>query len=99
MTINKELQAKIDRFFSEFGPRPDFKVAIYRVEPKWCAGYIETVDVFEPNDVTLDDIRDSHGGGKFHLKIMDARCRYIENRTITISGEPLQHGRSIGRTR
>ena len=98
MPIDDDQKAKLDRFFSDFGPRPEFKVAIHRVEPTWCAGYIEIIDVFEQDDVSFERIKGQYGGGKFYLKIMDSNCHYIENRTINICGEPLRHGRRIDRS-
>jgi hypothetical protein len=74
-------------------PEPIFKVTVHRTEPEKYAGYLDTIDVFGPNDASPGALIELFGGGKYTLRIKDAKGRYVGHRTITICGEPLQKGR------
>ena len=73
---------------------PVFKVTIRRTEPENYAGYLDTIDVHEPEDISLNTLIGLYGGGRYSLRIKDARGRYIGHRTVQICGPPLQRGRS-----
>ena len=72
---------------------PIFKVTVRRTEPENYAGYLDTIDVHDPEDISLNTLIESYGGGKYSLRIKDPRGRYIAHRTLQICGPPLQKGR------
>ena len=72
---------------------PIFKVTIRRTEPEDYAGYLDTIDVHGPDDVSIGTLIELYGGGKYSLRIKDARGRYIGHRTVQICGPPLQRGK------
>jgi hypothetical protein len=76
---------------------PVFKVTIRRTEPEDYAGYLDTIDVHEPEDISLNTLIELYGGGRYSLRIKDAQGRYVGHRTIQICGRPLQRGRSSRR--
>ena len=92
MSENMQRDDEIVRAFPGFGYRPMFKVAIRRVEPKWCAGYQGTIDVDDQEDISFESIRDEFGGGRFYLKIQDSYGRYLAHRSMKICGEPRVNG-------
>lgn len=92
MSKNSQQTEEIARTFPDIGFRPMFKMAIRRVEPKWCAGYLETIDAYDHEDISFESIRDQFGGGRFYVKILDCRGRYLEHRSMHIAGEPLENG-------
>ena len=95
MTNIKQQIAHIENFFD--GLRPKFKLAVRRVEPKWCAKHLGTIHIFEGEDLSFEAIRERFGGGKFYIKIKGKDGRYLGHRTITICGEPLEDWRPIHR--
>jgi FtsZ-binding cell division protein ZapB len=94
MSENWQQNLDVERFFSEFGPNPRFKVTVRRAEPVWCSGYLETIDADE-EEFTWETIRDRYGGGKFYLKIKDGHGRYLGHRTVKIADRPMENGRPI----
>ena len=95
MSRNRQRTDEIARTFPDLGFRPMFKMVIRRVKPKWCAGYLETIDAYDHDDISFESIRAKFGGGKFYIKVQDCHGCYLEHRTMHIAGEPMKNGRVI----
>jgi hypothetical protein len=78
--------------------RPGIVVAIERIRPSWCAGYLEEYTIDEEGLSELRDyIRDEYGGQVYRLTVQfpDGRPAYISK--IPISGRPRDRGRPLSR--
>jgi hypothetical protein len=53
----------------DFGSGPKCRLAIYRARPEWCSGYIEAIEIYSPEDVSLEYLRDAYGGGTYYIKV------------------------------
>jgi hypothetical protein len=82
----------VDQVFAQLGLRPELRLAIRRIEPEWCAKYLGTIYIDQGDEFCLETIKRRYGGGKFQIKLKDARGRYLGHRTVTIFGEPLENG-------
>jgi hypothetical protein len=88
----KKQDNEIEQILPDFDHGPKLRAAISRVEPVWCAGYLETIEVYDREDISFATIRDRYGGGKFNIKIMGKKGRYLMHRTAHISGPVLESG-------
>jgi hypothetical protein len=95
VATKKIVDGEMEAFLGDIGCAPRYKISITRVEPKWCAGHLGTIDVECREDISLDGIRDEFGGGLFYFKIRDGHGTYLGHRHARIDGRPLLHGRPI----
>ena len=95
MTENRKGREDIGDLDLWFLPNPKYRLAVRRVEPKWCARYLGTVYIEEGEELSVDSIRQLYGGGKFYIKIKGPKGRYLGHRTLTICGEPMGHGHPV----
>lgn len=80
--------ADVDQFLSQFGS--GHMVQIKRTAPLWCTGYITNVPL--EHGLTLQEIRESYGGRRFRLRVMNERGTYVTQRTIEIADVPRENG-------
>lgn len=95
MATKKIVDEQMETLLGEIGYAPRYKVSVNRVEPKWCAGHLGTIDVECREDISLDEIRDEFGGGMFYFKIKDGHGAYLGHRHARIDGRPMLNGRPI----
>jgi hypothetical protein len=83
--------AMLDSFLSGYGR--GFQVAIVRISPVWCAGYLVTMPL--DHGLTLSEIRESYGGRRFQLRILTDQGRFVKMRTVLIADVPRDNGKPI----
>ena len=83
----------IERLLSETGR--NWKVAISRVKPKWCAGWLETVAIDTDTPISMDYIKEEWGGEYFRIRILDEKGVYQGATNISIAEVPKKYGQRI----
>jgi hypothetical protein len=83
--------AAVDAFLSGYGR--GFQVSINRTAPVWCSGYLTTLPL--EHGITLSEIRESYGGRRFQLRILDSSGRFVAVRSVLISDVPRDDGKPI----
>lgn len=83
--------AAVDAFLSGFGR--GYQVSINRTAPVWCSGYLTTLPL--DHGITLSEIRESYGGRRFQLRILDSSGRFVAVRTVLISDVPRDDGKPL----
>lgn len=91
---SEELPEEIEQFLAEVGSH-GYQVAIRRVAPDWCKGYLDTWSLDEP--FKLRTLRDVFGGKKFMCRIMDDRGKYVRSFTVDVDDEPKRDGMILKR--
>jgi hypothetical protein len=87
--IGEEIPEEIEQFLVEIGTN-GYQVAIRRIEPEWCKGYLDTWSLDTP--FKLRTLRDVYGGKKFMCRIMNDRGKYVRCFTVDIDDEPKREG-------
>lgn len=64
--------------------------SIYRHDPHWCKGYQETVPA--DDSFSIENIKERNGGGRYQLRYLDDRGRFVTQRRVTIDGVPRRAG-------
>jgi len=82
---------ELDQFLAQFGA--GYQAQLHRAAPLWAAGYLSTIPL--EGGLTLADIRESWGGRKFRIKILDAGGRYVTQINTMIADVPRDNGRPI----
>lgn len=94
----KRLLSQARAFLGGVTPSPGLKISIMRVGPTWIpggTGWLETVDYNEPTDFSLEQLKESHGGGAYVLKVLDQFGKFIASQSVKIAGEPKKNGKII----
>ncbi len=81
--------AEVEQFLAEVAGQ-GYQLAIHRVEPRWCAGYLDTWELGEP--LSMSAIRDEYGGKRFRLRVFGEGGGYLKSFTIRIDAAPLRDG-------
>ena len=68
------------------------KITIHRDEPRWCDGYLDTLNVDGDEPISLEDIRDMYGGRKLTVKVVGADGKIVARRTVKFPDEPKKDG-------
>jgi len=74
------------------GLQPTHQLAITRLQPRWCARWIETIPI-EMDDngehgIDLEFLRDTYGGDKLCLRFLDDRGKFMFQKTVNFKGIP-----------
>jgi hypothetical protein len=64
----------IEDFFDEL--RPGKRIRIWRLEPPWCAGFLETIDISENTAIDVDYLARRWGGKALRLKRIGHNSRF-----------------------
>ncbi|MDD3380011.1 MAG: hypothetical protein PHD68_02185 [Rugosibacter sp.] len=85
--------ADLDEYLSGLGP--DTKLVISRVEPSWCKGLLEEMDITEStNPVSLNYLVQTWGGHKLRLRFRSSNGRWMRHHDVELfSYIPLVYGR------
>jgi len=83
---------EVEKFLGEIAGQ-GYQMAIHRVEPRWCGGYLDTWEVSEP--LSMSEIRDEYGGRKFRLRLFNQHGGFLKQFTIRIDEIPRRHGEAI----
>jgi len=74
-----------------------WRIVIYRLQPTWCRGILETIDVHEP-DFRLDvnELIKRWGGQRLHVKVKNKKNKIMGGGTISLfSYPPMRFGQPI----
>jgi len=71
----------------------DLQCTVHRVFPLWCDGYQSTIPV--DDNLSLETIKQSFGGGRYTLKFLDPGGKYVCQRKIHIGGKPKVDGETV----
>jgi len=85
-------EVEIEKFLGEF-TGSGAKISLYRRAPMWCSGFCEQYPLDDA--ISLEDIRDTWGGRRFELRILNARGVYVSSRHVTIADVPRFRGRAL----
>lgn len=69
---------------------PNWKVSIQRVQPAWCKGHLETIDIYDPSDhgIDMDYLIRKWGGRKLWIRILNEKGQYKSSGTINLFSFP-----------
>lgn len=87
MKLNSEQDKILERLLGPLWTRPKYRLFVRRVEPKYCAKYLGTMDIDDGEQFSFNTFRDIFGGGKFYIKVKDGYGNYIGHRTVTICAD------------
>jgi len=68
--------------------RPGYSVAIHRIRPSWCAGFLERVEISDEDSIDLTYIVDTWGGASFNLRVCDEHGIYRGGAAINCASYP-----------
>jgi len=85
-------EIEIEKYLSEF-TGTGAKVSLYRRSPMWCSGFLDQYPL--DDNIQLEEIRDTWGGRRFEIRVLDSRGVYIASRTVTIADIPRHRGRAL----
>lgn len=84
-------QKDLETLLAELGG--GIRIVIRRLQPSWCAGYIETIELGEDETLSLEDIRSTYGGRKLEFKFIDSDSgKIITRRTEKFPDPPKEDG-------
>lgn len=88
-------QQKIEKILADV--EQGWRVSIYRLQPTWCRGLLETIDIPEPDfRLDLNDLISRWGGQRLHVKVINEKNRIVGGGTISLfSYPPLRFGEPI----
>jgi len=75
----------------------DLQCAVHRIFPLWCDGYQSTIPV--DDNLSLETIKQSFGGGRYTLKFLDPNGKYVCQRKVHIGGKPKIDGETVDQAR
>jgi hypothetical protein len=75
----------------------DLQCAVHRIFPLWCDGYQSTIPV--DDNLSLETIKQSFGGGRYTLKFLDPGGKYVCQRKVHIGGKPKIDGETVDQAR
>lgn len=92
VTQAEDALEKVEKILSDVST--GWKVQIQRIEPSWCKGILETIDVDDGNPVDIDYLVRTWGGEKLRLRVKDPNGIYRGGADVPLySYEPLHFGR------
>lgn len=80
----------LDVMLSEMGG--GIKLTIKRVEPRWCDGYLDTIEVDTDDVVSMEDLRETYGGRKLSVRVHDQGGKIVATRIIKFPDPPRKDG-------
>lgn len=91
-----EMEA-IDEYLS--GLEPGFKLVIRRLEPSWCKGFLEEIDITEASDpISLNYLINTWGGQRLMLKFRRPNGTWARYKEVSLyTFEPLVWGQPLKR--
>lgn len=97
-TKEEKAQMRLEKLLSEVDP--GFKIAIKRVQPSWCRGHLETIEVYdggeESSAVDMDYLIRTWGGEQLHLKVHNEKGQWIGGGTVSLfTYPPLRRGKLL----
>lgn len=69
------------------------QLQIHRMTPTWCAGFLDTLPMDE--GINLTELRDTFGGERLRLRVLNPNGTYKATRTIRIADKPRVRGEEI----
>lgn len=91
-----EMEA-IDEYLS--GLEPGFKLVIRRLEPSWCKGFLEEIDITEAsNPISLNYLINTWGGQRLMLKFRRPNGQWARYKEVSLyTFDPLVWGKPLKR--
>lgn len=90
LTNDERSQKRLERLMSNL--ERGWKITVYRVQPAWCRGHLQTIEIYDPaEDVQMVDpdyLAQQWGGHKLHLRILDERGRWMSGGNISLFSYP-----------
>jgi hypothetical protein len=95
LTPDQEKEARLARLLSSMGQ--GWKVSIIRVQPSWCRGHLETVEIYDPSEaIDIDYLIRTWGGQRLHVKIHNEKGDWVGGGSVSLfSYPPLVQGERI----
>lgn len=85
----RTIESRMDRVDRLLGfLKPGWSVAIMRVKPGWCRGYLERIDVLEDETIDLDYLVSTWGGEVLRLRVCDERGAYQGGADVPLYSYP-----------
>lgn len=84
-----EARAGIDDLFKQFTDG-GYTAHLRRITPLYAAGYVG--DIVLDGSINLQEIQESHGGKKYHVRITDQHGKYVARRSLEIADIPRRNG-------
>lgn len=95
ITVYTTKDVDLDQMLSELGG--GVKVTVTRTEPRWCDGYLDTLELDDEDRLSLEDIREMFGGRKLLIKVHAEDGKILARRTVKFPEPPRHDGRVIKR--
>jgi len=83
----------LERLLSECGS--GWRCQIVRISPSWCDGTLETVNVDPTVPIDIEEIRQSWGGRRLQLVLIDDRGRMRKRINLKFPDPPRNNGQAI----
>ena len=93
ITVYTTKDVDLEQILSELGG--GIKVTVTRKEPRWCDGYLDTLEIDDDDPLSLEDLRDMFGGRKLQIKVHSEDGKIIAKRTVKFPDPPRHEGRVI----
>lgn len=95
MDAAEERLSKLEKLLRDV--HPSWQIAIYRVQPGWCKGYLETIEISEDGEpIDLDYLVRIWGGEKLRVRVKDQKNNYVGGCDIPLhSYEPKKWGKLL----
>lgn len=84
---------EISRLLAQCGS--GWRCKITRVAPSWCDGTLQTIDVDPSSPIDIEDIRETWGGRKLVLTLIDGQGRFRKRINLKFPEPPMSHGRPL----
>lgn len=85
LPIPSPQEEELNKFFSSFGVTSG-RIKVYRLD---SSGNWPFLGSAEPSVVTEEWIQEQFGGGKYQIKLYDAKADYVASKIIYIGGQPI----------
>jgi len=85
----------LDKVLKEVGS--GFKAVIKRIEPSWCDGHIDTIELDPDEPISMETLRQEYGGRKLQIVIQKPDGDYVTARTVKFPDPPRREGRVLNR--
>ena len=77
----------LDKILGEL--RPGFQISIHRVQPGWCRGHLETLDIGDEDEpIDLQYLSDTWGGDVLRLRVKDEKRVWVKGCDIPLLSFP-----------
>ncbi|MBN2256879.1 MAG: hypothetical protein JW704_03525 [Anaerolineaceae bacterium] len=93
ITVYTAKEIDLDQMLSELGS--GIKVTVTRKEPRWCDGYLDTIELDDEDRLSIEDLREMFGGRKLLIKVHAEDGKILARRTVKFPDPPRHEGRVL----